>query len=316
MMATTFVVGRLVRDQLVAARAAREELDGLDGIEYRQADVRDRAAIGRALDGADVVVHLAFSLYGIRQGGAALEAINVEGSLNVLEAAHAAGARRFIYTSSAAVYGFAAERADRVDESAPVAAEERHFYSRHKRQAEDALLQRLEDHPAISWVFFRPCAVVGPHAIGAAGHWLPRPLGGAASAAVTVAGAAGLRPVVPGPPVPLQFVHERDVGQAIHRAITTSKSRTVYNLGGDGMVEPAEVPRLVGLRTLPLPNLISRATVNTASRLPYATPALGWLQLATQPLELDTARAKRDLGWRPEFTSREALASTRRALGI
>jgi nucleoside-diphosphate-sugar epimerase len=35
-----------------------------------------------------------------------------------------------------------------------------------------------------------------------------------------------------------------------------------------------------------------------------------------RPLELDTARARRDLGWAPEFSSRAALAAARRALGL
>lgn len=293
-----------------------EATQGLEGVDYRRADVRDRAAIGRALVDADVVVHLAFSLYGIRQSGKALEAINVDGSVNVLEAAHNAGARRFIYTSSAAVYGFNGDRTERVDETAAIAAEERHFYSRHKREVESALTERLAAMPDMEWVFFRPCAVVGPHAQGAASHVLPPSAAAVGSALVSIAAGAGLRPAVPGPPVALQFVHERDVGQAIHRAIEVAPSGAIYNLGGDGMVEPDEVPELIGLRRLPLPGRVSRAAIGIAARSPYLPPALGWLQLFTRPLELDSARAKRELEWNPEFTSREALGSTRRALAI
>jgi nucleoside-diphosphate-sugar epimerase len=307
---------RIARVIGVGSRPHDPPADGHRKLEYRQADVRDRYTVREALNGADVVVHLAFSLYGVRQADDDLEDINVEGSRNVLAATAAIGAKRFIYTSSGAVYGFDARRPARVDEDAAVAPEPRHFYSRQKARVEEALLDDLGEHPELEWIFFRPCAVVGPHAVGAAGHVLPEALARAGAALVTIGGAAGLRPAVPGPPVPLQFVHERDVGQAIHRAIWTRSIRRAYNLGGDGMVDPADVPRLVGLRTLPVPNVVTRTAIGLATRLPYVTAALGWTQLLTHPLQLDTSRAKRQLRWRPEFSSAEALASTRRALAL
>lgn len=285
-------------------------------LDYRQADVRDATAIRSALAGADVVIHLAFSLYGARQGGDELAEVNVEGSRNLLAAAVAGGAKRFIYTSSGAVYGFDASRPVRVNEDAPVAPEARHFYSRQKAHVEEELLSELARHPELEWLLFRPCAVVGPHAAGAAAHGLPAGLGRLGSALLTVGGAAGLRPAIPGPPVALQFIHERDVGQALHRAITATRARRIYNLGGDGMVAPADVPRLLGLRTLPLPRVVTRTAAAVVTRLPYVAPVLGWSALLTHPLEVDSSRAKRELRWRPEFSSAEALASTRRALAI
>jgi nucleoside-diphosphate-sugar epimerase len=305
-------IGRVIG---IGSRPAGATAD-LEGVDYHQADVRDRRALRGAFVGADVVVHLAFSLYGIRQRSRALDAMNVEGSVNVLETAYSAGVTRFIYTSSAAVYGFGADRAPRVDEDAAIDAEERHFYSRQKAQVEAALTEGLAEMPEMGWVFFRPCAVVGPHAQGAAARFVPRPLAGAGSAVASVAAGAGLRPPVPGPPVPLQFVHGRDVGQAIHLAIGSDRSGEIYNLGGDGLVDPREVPGLLGLRRLPLPGLVTRGALNVGSRLPYVPPAAGWMQLLTRPLELDSRRAKEELGWEPEFSSKEALAATRRALAI
>jgi nucleoside-diphosphate-sugar epimerase len=288
----------------------------LGKLEYRQADVRERFGVREALSGADVVVHLAFSLYGVRQRDDELDRINVEGSRNVLAAAAAHGAKRFIYTSSAAVYGFDPGRAVLVDEDAPVDPQPRHFYSRQKATVEEALLRDLDEHPKLEWVFFRPCAVVGPHALGAAGHGLPDAVAQAGTALVAIGGAAGLRPPIPGPPVPLQFVHESDVGQAIHRAMKTKRTKRIYNLGGDGLVSPTEFPRLLGLRTLPLPRLLTQAALGVVTRAPFVAPAMGWSELLRQPLEVDSSRAKRELRWRPQFNSAEALASTRRAIAL
>src|SRR3712207_1964493 len=71
--------------------------------EYRQGDVLDREAVDRLVDGADVVVHLAFI---IPQASDRTRDINLDGSRNVFEAAVAAGAKRLVYTSSVAAYGF------------------------------------------------------------------------------------------------------------------------------------------------------------------------------------------------------------------
>ena len=70
---------------------------------YRQGDVRDRATLEAAFQGADVVVHLAFMITGAASRGT-IRQINVEGTLNAFRAALAAGARRFVYASSGAVY--------------------------------------------------------------------------------------------------------------------------------------------------------------------------------------------------------------------
>lgn len=290
--------------------------EGFRKVAYRAVDVRDRYSVHEALAGADAVVHLAFSLYGLRYNDDALRAINVQGSKNVLEAAVASGATRFIYTSSGAVYGFDTDRPVRVDEDAALDPEPRHFYSKHKAEVERALLEELAELPDVDWVFFRPCAVVGPDAAGGAAHAFPSALTRPLAAAVTIGGAAGLRPAIPGPAVPLQFVHARDVGQAIHRALHGRQTSGIYNLGGDGMVEPAEVPGLLGLHRLPMPGVVTRTAARLAARAPYLTPGFGWIQASTHPLELDTTRAKSELGWKPEFSSHAALQATRRALAI
>src|SRR4051794_22452921 len=74
-------------------------------MEYRQGDVRDPEALEEAFEGADVVVHLAFLITGTASRET-IRDINVEGTLNTFRAAAAAGAKRFVYASSVAAYGF------------------------------------------------------------------------------------------------------------------------------------------------------------------------------------------------------------------
>jgi UDP-glucose 4-epimerase len=70
-------------------------------------DVRDPAAVARAVRGCDRVVHLAAiaSVSRSTEDPATTAAVNVGGTANVLAAARAAGVRRLVFASSCAVYG-------------------------------------------------------------------------------------------------------------------------------------------------------------------------------------------------------------------
>ena len=120
-------VGRIIG---MARRPFDPAARGWKKVEYREGDVLDRAAVARLVKGADVVVHLAFIIV----AGDDSRAINLEGSRNVFDAAAEAGAKRLVYTSSVAAYGFGPELPDRLTEDTPAAGHERHPYPAQKPQ--------------------------------------------------------------------------------------------------------------------------------------------------------------------------------------
>ncbi|HMF44514.1 MAG TPA: GDP-mannose 4,6-dehydratase [Polyangia bacterium] len=76
-------------------------------IEVRLGDIRDARFVEAALEGVDVVFHLA-ALIAIPYSYVAPESfidVNVRGTLNVLEAARRQRVRRFVHTSTSEVYG-------------------------------------------------------------------------------------------------------------------------------------------------------------------------------------------------------------------
>jgi UDP-glucose 4-epimerase len=85
----------------LAAALARDRFTLVTG------DVRDEQAVQEACRNVDVVYHLAAasSVSESMQDPRKYHDVNVTGTLNVLLAAVAAGAKRFVFTSSAAVYG-------------------------------------------------------------------------------------------------------------------------------------------------------------------------------------------------------------------
>lgn len=92
-------------------RAVRDEIETIEG------DVRDVAAVESAARGVDGVFHLAalVSVPDSVNRPRDSHAINAGGTLNVLLAARAAGARRVVYASTAAAYGSDPELPKRED---------------------------------------------------------------------------------------------------------------------------------------------------------------------------------------------------------
>jgi len=79
----------------------------VDGASVVKGDLRFASAVERALDGVDVVYHLA-ALTDVRESvrrPRLYHRVNADGTLNLLEGCRRAGVKRVIYVSSCAVYG-------------------------------------------------------------------------------------------------------------------------------------------------------------------------------------------------------------------
>lgn len=144
-----------VLDDLSSGRA--ENLGGLDA-ELVRGDVRDPAAVAGALQGVEIVFHLAARVSVAETQGDPLGcyAVNLNGSLVLLEAARAAGVRRVVLASSAAVYGDAGETVDEQTPARPVSP-----YGASKLAMEGAASMYAEAYgvPAVCLRFFN---VYGP----------------------------------------------------------------------------------------------------------------------------------------------------------
>ena len=292
-------------------------------MEYRRGDVRDPAALREAFDAADVVVHLAFLITGAAPAGE-LRAVNVEGTLNVFRAAAAAGARRFVYASSVAAYGFHPDNPVGMTEDWPVRPAARLFYAKEKAELEHLLqaeAARLEAAGSAGPALYllRPPVVLGPHAVGAK-DLLPGPLAPLGRRLATLAARAVRAGRVPRLPVllpsmPFQCVHEDDLGDALLRCVVASGPPGAYNVAADGILTSADVAREFGLLPLSLPAGPMQLAARAAAALPFLPPAAQWVEAASHPAIMDTARAKNELGWAPRYTALESLQDTLGTLG-
>ena len=309
------LVRLLERDERIGhvAGIARRPFDpaahGWTKLHYRQGDVRDPAALEDAFAGADVVVHLAFMITGTA-GRETIRAINVEGTVNAFRAAAAAGARRFVYASSVAAYGFHHDNPVGMKETWPTRPAARLFYAQEKAELEHLLDEEQEKHPALEVYRLRPPIVVGPHAVGGK-TVLP-----AVPGLSRLTGDSGRlpRPPVPVPVVvprfPLQLVHEDDVGQALLLCTVGAGPPGAYNVAGDGVLTAADVVREFGFLPIGVPAGVTQVAATLAARVPFLPPAAQWVEAASHPAIMDTTKAKEELGWHPRHTGLEALRST------
>ncbi len=290
----------------IARRPFDAKEHGWTKLTYRRGDVRDRAALEEAFQGADVVVHLAFMITGAASRET-IRRINVEGTLNAFRAAASAGARRFVYASSIAAYGFHGDNPIGMTEDWPARPAAHLFYAREKAEIERLLGMEAARHPGTGLYLLRPPVVLGPDAVGAK-EIVPGPL------APILRRLDGLRGRVPlpvlTPPVPVQFIHQEDVGQAFLLCIVGAGAPGVYNITGDGVLSGAQLLRELGFMPIPAPGALLRATARGVAAVPFAPAFAGWAEAMSHPSIMDASKAKDKLGWKPRYTSLEALRDT------
>lgn len=158
------LVGRGVAVR-VLARGDYPELGPL-GVELVRGDVRDAPATAKACDGVDVVFHTA-----AKAGGwgdpREFEAINVQGTINVLAGCRAGGVPHCVYTSSPSVV-HSDHDVEGGTEALPYPTHFLAHYPRTKALGEQAVLKAAD--AALGTVALRPHFIWGP----GDRHLLPR----------------------------------------------------------------------------------------------------------------------------------------------
>ena len=281
---------------------------GAQKTEYRQGDILDRQAVADFVAEADVVVHLAFLIVG---GIEETRRINLEGSTNVFEAvAGAKRAKRFVYTSSVAAYGWHADNPVPLTESIDPRGTEEHYYSAQKAELERTLEHTFKGSGKQTYVF-RPCIVAGPDALAMLESipllQLNEKLPGVLR---SVIGAVPLvRPVIPDPGVPFQLVHHDDVASALVAGVVGEGKPGAYNLAGDGTITASDLAKELGWYAVPIPERTVDVTAALVARLPLPAQAQ-WINALREPVIMDTSRAKQALDWKPRHPTRATLRET------
>ena len=281
---------------------------GWERTTYVQGDILDRGAVDDLVAGADVVVHLAFIIFGdVRE----TRRTNLEGSRNVFAATAAAGAARLVYTSSVAAYGFHDDNPLPLSEDVPPHGSESLYYSAQKAELEGALYEELGGTTTDAYIF-RPSIVGGPESpilveqlpYVKASAALPAAVRRLVDALPTPA------PVLPDFGVPLQLVHAEDVAQALVAAVLGRGEPGIYNLAAPGEITLADLARELGWHSIRLPRATVGLTGALVERVPFTPAGVQWVQALRIPVVMDTAKVRRELGWKPAYDAAQTLRET------
>ncbi|CAE6872064.1 UDP-glucose 4-epimerase family protein [Paraburkholderia domus] len=274
-------------------------LHGVDELVDSSADFADLDTVWPPELRPDCVVHLAARVHVMHDAStdpdAAFRQTNVDGSLRVARAAQRNGVRRFVFVSS--VKAMAEIDAGRpLREEDPPAPQDP--YGRSKLAAEEALT-RYGKETGLEIVIVRPPLVYGPHVranflrlMDALWKGMPLPLA-----------AIGAR---------RSLVYVDNLADAlVHCATDPRAAYQCFLVADSDAPTVAELARSLGrdlgkpARLLPVPPGWLRAAGLVTGRSAYVDRLIGSLQV-------DTARIRAELDWRPPFSTEDGLAATAR----
>jgi dihydroflavonol-4-reductase len=254
-------------------------------------DIEDRESIVKAMpEGLAAVFHVAADVSHWSRDAIRQERCNVEGTRNVVAAALARGARKFVHTSSTSVYGFQAEP---FDETAPrLGANSWNNYARSKTLAEDEVQKGIDR--GLDAVILNPANIIGAYD---SRNWsrLFRMV------------AAGRLPGLP--PGRGSFCHASEVATAHIAAVKRGRTGERYLLGGAdaSYLDVAQfIASLLGrktrLRRIPAVLVAAAARVSLLMSLwndrePWITPEIA--ALMSRDMLCRSEKAIRELGYHP-----------------
>jgi nucleoside-diphosphate-sugar epimerase len=292
----------------MARRPFDPEEHGWKRTEYRRGDVLDHESVAELVQEADVVVHLAFIIFG---GHDETRDVNLRGSRNVFEATVEARAKRLVYTSSVAAYGFHKDNPDVLTEDVVTRGTADFYYSAQKAELEDLLRTVTAGSRTDSYVF-RPCIVAGSDAPTLVEAFTGQTLLGPCVRGIwrLVEALPLVAPVLPDAGVPFQLVHHDDVAAAVRAAVLGRGEPGTYNLAADGTLTVSDIAAELGWRSIPVPHVAVDAAAEVIARAPHVPAQAKWINALRKPVLMDTERARRRLRWRPAHSARETLLDT------
>ena len=197
----------------------RRNLQGLD-VEVIDGDLTDVESLKHAVRGCEGLFHVAADYRLGARDPAQLYRTNVDGTRNVLSAAHRSGVQRIVYTSSVATIGIPADGTPGDEGTANSLENMIGHYKRSKYLAEEVAREAARE--GISVVIVSPSTPVGP------GDLKPTPTG-----QLVLDAAAGKMPAYVD--TGLNIVHVDDVAAGHLLAYERGKVGERYILGGEDM---------------------------------------------------------------------------------
>lgn len=308
---------------VLKALKKREEVDSILGIARRMPDtnaepyagcdwesidigaaVTEDEALDRlreAFDGVDTVIHLAWLIQPNSERDL-LRRVNVIGTAHVAQAAAEAGVGHLIVASSVGAYSPDPDQELR-DESWPTEGIPTSHYSVDKAAQERVLDDFSAAYPEVTVTKIRPALIFQDLAASEIQRYF---LGDHIPVQLLD---KGRPPVIPLPKglEGVQAVHADDIGEA-YAAAAVAKAPGAFNICADDILRLQDLADIIGQgRYVTLPPGLMRTALAGSHKAHLVTMDEGWIDMGMSVPMMDNSRAKKELGWRPQHSAKDAL---------
>jgi UDP-glucose 4-epimerase len=258
-------------------------------VDFTQPTAEARLSEVLSAERADTLVHLAF-LSSPTHATAFAHELESVGTRHVLVAARHASVRKVVMWSQTLLYGAHPSNPNYLTERHPLRAEATEPFFADKLDAEAEVARFAEKTPGAVVTVLRTAPILGPTVSNFVTRFLARRF---------VPTAMGFDPLV-------QFLHEVDAIAAFKLAVERDVPG-VFNVVGDGVLPLSTVIKLAGRFPLPVPHPLARG-VGAAlwvAQIGEGPPAL--VHYLRFVCVADGVKARQKMGFRPAYTTREAV---------
>lgn len=284
----TGICGRLGRDlsrvlhrqRKVIGIDRRAFVDSPGDVEHHQMDIRSSRAREIFRHGVSAVVHLGV-MHDPHESSVEHHDFNVVGLQKVLEYVDTYKIPKLVLLSSANVYGPRPDNPQLIREDAPLLGAGPFSDIRDLVELDMLVSAFFWRHPSTETVILRPAHILGT-VKNAPSNYLRLDV---------VPTLLGFDPM-------MQVVHQRDVIQAIERALVPGV-RGTYNIGGPEPLALSKAIQVLGRRVLAVPHSLAKAAVKNLFRFKltkFPAPELDFIRYVCM---VDDSKARTELGYAP-----------------
>lgn len=243
-------------------------------------------------ENVQTLVHCAIPITPPKNLSYAHELISI-GTMYLLNACAAANVHKVILASTTDVYGALPTNPNFLleDIHEPKGARLGRFLA-DKIEAEKQMMRFAKKHPDRCVTILRPCTILGPTILSYKTRLLRRPF---------VATILGFDPL-------LQFVHEEDLLSAFSLAIEKDFPG-IFNIVGKGVLPFSRIIELAGKFNLRLPQLGFKSLIQMLWYVNISPAPASHVNFLRYLCLADGNKAEKIMGFKPKFTTKEALLS-------
>ena len=172
-----------------------------------------------------------------------IESIEIDGLKNLLDIFNKCNAKKFIFSSSGAAYGYTKNNLKPLKETDPTLGSIYFPYSKHKAEAEKIILSKLE---ANQITIFRPGTILGNGMRAPIFDYFKKKM---------VLGVSNFDS-------PFCFIHTSDVVSAIIQATERENLYGIFNLSGDGALKLKECCQILQTKHLRVPRIALKTGIH------------------------------------------------------